>query len=121
METVDDISENVSSKHNKGRRRYCREPWLKIKWIKVEKDEPDAFFVKHELSDDIPFIRIPVAGIRRSRRSFASAAPVSLAGYDVPLLYTGPLTINKKKLDDLMSLVNIAGQYHRCITHSIAV
>ncbi|ELU13042.1 hypothetical protein CAPTEDRAFT_203816 [Capitella teleta] len=89
----------VSSSVIKNRNKVADESkvlWTKLKWIRYQQDDLDAFFVKERLQDDLPFTRIQV--ITRKRRSASSWT------MDIPPLYTEPLSIQSAKLKDLLKI-----------------
>jgi len=73
--------------------------WLRIKWIRVIKQDPLAFYVKEKL-DEEHFRRIPIAGLGRG-----ASNGTGLTGTTVQQLYSSSLFITSKKLNDLQTIV----------------
>jgi len=63
------------------------------------KQDPLAFYVKEEL-DEEHFRRIPIAGLRQR-----ASNGTGLTGIAVQQLYSSPLFINSKKLNNLQMIV----------------
>jgi len=86
--------------------------WLKLKWLRVEKSDLEAFYVKEELDESVPFRRIPIrsVGMRKSlRKAVQSPDRADLSSSvvvpDPMQLYESPLGISKAKLADLRKMV----------------
>lgn len=80
--------------------------WLKIKWLQYRKEDPTRIFYKERLLD-LEFKSILVKKVPTRMKS-------SLTD-DIQALYTGPLPIEKRKLDGLVKLCDskcIPETYH---------
>jgi len=87
--------------------------WLKLKWIKVTKYDQEAFYVKEELDNEIPFKRVSIK--KAPRKSHRTTVIVDRVATEldndvkvIPLpsqLYHSRLPISKAKIADLQQLV----------------
>lgn len=79
--------------------------WLNIKWLQVNKSEPEVIKVKHSFSDEFSTLR--VLSTRRGRTQFPS---------ELSTLYEAALPISSDKKQDLVSLCRqgvIPSEYHQ--------
>lgn len=74
--------------------------WLKIKWLRFEKERPLSIKYKYELSDE-HFLEIDVSTKKRSTRG----RPATWNSLELSKKYTQRLPVSEKKKNDLLSLL----------------
>ena len=72
--------------------------WLSIRWIQVTKDKPYAFKYRCSLNDSEQWKEVDVKRRRQGR-------PVDMDRVTLQPLFTGPHTIKKAKMDNLLALL----------------
>ena len=109
MATSDFVSVNGIKKSITNRKTTThglKAEWLNIRWIQVNKDQPYQF---HFRCSHNTLEAWKVVDLKKKSKG----RPPVISHIDLPILYEGGRSINKKKLDDIMSLLQfVPPVYH---------
>ena len=86
--------------------------WLKIQWISVSKDNPHQFQYRYSHNTLEAFKTVDLKRKTKGR-------PPDLGRVTLPPLYTASRPINKKKIDDLLELLQFVPPVHHPIYQSL--
>ena len=102
--TVNGIKKSITNR--KTTTHGLKAEWLNIRWIQVNKDQPYQFRFRcsHNTLEAWKVVDL---------KKKSKGRPPVISHIDLPILYEGGRSINKKKLDDIMSLLQfVPPVYH---------
>lgn len=88
--------------------------WLKMQWIRVQKNHPYTIFYKETLTEDEPFCKLNVKSAKVGR-------PPSLANVEMEPLYTTARPVTKEKRKDMQDLLTYIPPVHHAFFQNLTV